>query len=170
MFGPWFARIGNLAKLDLEQNIIYPGRGNAVHLAIDQENVKNRQSLEFPLPAESVELMERYLREFRPLLAPAGSTALFPGGKGLPKTTRTLRQQITDTVHYYTGLRVNPHLFRHAMGKLFLDANPGQYEVLRRVYGHKSIYTTSRYYTGQETAAAVRLFDHTILRLRKERV
>jgi integrase len=161
-------RIGNLVRLDLEQNVIYPGRGNAMHLVIDPENVKNRQSLDFPLPEESIELVDRYLREFRPHLAPPGSTALFPGDKGLPKTTRTLRKQISNTVHSYTGLRMHPHLFRHAMAKLYLDANPGEYEVVRLVFGHKSINTTSRFYTGLETAAAVRLFDKTILGLRKE--
>ena len=64
-------------------------------------------------------------------------------------------------------MRVHPHLFRHIAAKLYLDANPGSYEVMRRVLGHRSIETTTAFYTGLETAAAVRHFDATILKLRK---
>jgi integrase len=65
-------------------------------------------------------------------------------------------------------LRVHPHLFRHIAAKLFLDGNPGSYEIIRRVLGHRSIDTTTGFYTGLETAAAVRHFDKTILNLRRE--
>jgi hypothetical protein len=161
-------RIGNLVALDIERNIICPGRGKAMHIVIQSEEVKNRELLEFPLPEESVELVERYLREFWPRLAPRGSSALFPGNGGRPKTTRTLRKQISETVHFYTGMRMHPHLFRHAVAKLYLDDNPGSYEVVRRVLGHKSINTTIGFYIGGETASAVRLLDKTILGLRKQ--
>jgi integrase len=62
---------------------------------------------------------------------------------------------------------VHPHLFRHISAKLYLDAKPGAYEVVRRVLGHRSIDTTTAFYTGLETSAAVRHFDQTILDLRK---
>ena len=129
--------------------------------------MKNGEPLEYPLPPGSVALIERYLAQFRPALAPAGSTALFPGGSQGCKHGNTLREQIADAVFAHTGMRVNPHLFRHIAAKLFLDANPGSYEVMRRVLGHRSIETTTAFYTGLETAAAVRHFDATILKLRK---
>jgi len=62
---------------------------------------------------------------------------------------------------------MNAHLFRHATAKIYLDGNPGGYEVVRRVLGHCSIDTTTAYYTGLETAAAARHFDDTMLKLRK---
>jgi integrase len=65
-------------------------------------------------------------------------------------------------------LRVHPHLFRHLGAKLYLDANPGEYETVRRVLGHRSLQTTIDFYTGLETPAAVRHFDKTILNLRIE--
>jgi len=65
------------------------------------------------------------------------------------------------------GMRMHPHLFRHATAKLFLDANPGAYEVVRRVLGHRSIDTTTSFYTGLETASAVRHFDELLLRIRR---
>jgi integrase len=140
-----------------------------MHLVIEPEEVKNRELLEFPLPEESIALLERYLQELRPHLAPGGSTALFPGREGRPKTTRTLRKQISDTIHFYTGLRMHPHLFRHARAKLYLAEKPNEYETVRRFSAHKSIATTTRYYVEWETISAVRLFDELILGLRKDR-
>ena len=66
----------------------------------------------------------------------------------------------------YTGLEMPPHRFRHAIAKIFLDQNPGQYEVVRQFLGHKSIATTIRFYAGAETAAAARHLHTTILKIR----
>ena len=160
-------RISNLAALDLERHLVRPNRARgAMHLVIPAEQVKNGEPIEFPLPPPTVALLERYRAEFRPLLAPPGSTALFPGRGGGPKTRHTLGLRISRTVFAHTGIRMHPHLFRHATAKLFLDANPGAFEVVRRVLGHRSMETTRNFYTGCETAAAVRHFDQTILRRR----
>jgi hypothetical protein len=158
-------RISNLARLDLERHLVRPGRGKGLHIVIEPEEVKNREPLEYPLPAESVQLIECYLRYYRSYLAPLSSTALFPGRGGGPKNPQALGLQICQTIRDHTGLLVHPHLFRHIAGKLYLDANPGAYEVIRRVLGHRSIDTTTSFYTGLETAAAVRHFDD-ILKLR----
>jgi integrase len=160
-------RINNLVNLDVDRHLVRPARHQpGLHIVIGGEEVKNGEPLEFPLPAESAGLIDRYLREFRPRLTRGGSTALFPGRGAAPKALNVLRQQIIGVVFKYTGLRVNPHLFRHIGAKSFLDAHPGQHEVPRRVLGHRSIETTTTFYTGCETAAAVRHFDETILKLR----
>jgi integrase len=160
-------RIANLSRLDIERHLIRPSpASNTLHIVIDSDETKNREPLEYPLPAGTITLIERYLAQFRPVLAPAGGTALFPGGCQGRKHGNTLREQIAEAVFTHTGMRVHPHLFRHIAAKLFLDANPGSYEVMRRVLGHRSIDTTTAFYTGLETAAAVRHFDATILKLR----
>jgi integrase len=160
-------RISNLAQLDLEQHLVRSGRGKELHLVLEPEDVKNDEPLEYPLPPESVALIELYLEQFRPRLCLPGCTALFPGRGGGSKSLNALRDQISKAIHRHTGMRMHPHLFRHAGAKLFLDANPGSYEVVRRVLGHRSLNTTTTFYTGLETARAVRHFDDTILKLRK---
>jgi integrase len=161
-------RVGNLSTLDIERHLIRPSRtANTLHIVINSDETKNREPLEYPLPPGSIELIERYLARFRPALAPAGGSALFPGGSNGCKHGNSLRQQIGAAVFAHTGMRVHPHLFRHIAAKLFLDDNPGSYEVIRQVLGHRSIETTTAFYTGLETAAAVRHFDQTILKLRK---
>jgi integrase len=161
-------RIGNLAALDIERHLVRPGRvDGGLHIVIEGDEVKNDEPLEFPLPPGSVRLIEHYLDKHRPALAPFTNTALFPTARGT-KSDATLREQIIAVVHRHTGLRVNPHLFRHIAAKLYLDAHPGGYELIRRLLGHVSIETTIAFYTGLETAAAVRHFDATILKLREE--
>ena len=63
---------------------------------------------------------------------------------------------------------MNPHLFRHATAKLYLRVNKGDYETVRRVLAHRSIVTTTKFYTGLVTAPAVRHFDEIILKQRKD--
>ena len=162
-------RLGNLCALDLEQNLVRPGRGKQLHLVIEATDVKNRHALEFPLPPQSIELVERYLREFRPHLAAPGCTALFPGRSGGSKGTNTLGGQISKTIRSYTGIKMHPHLFRHVTAKIYLDANPGGYEVVQA--GARASFDRHHhrlFLTGQETAAAIRHFDHTILEVAQE--
>jgi len=123
-----------------------------------------RADLDFELPEESADLIRWYVGNIR--RASPDDRFLFPGANSSHKSTSTLRIQITTTVLKYTGLRINPHLFRHIGAKLFLDVNPGAYEVMRRVFGHASIDSTTRAYTGFETGAATRQFDATIAKLR----
>jgi integrase len=162
-------RATNLAGLHIERHIQRSRAGNngVVHLVIPGAEVKNSQDLEFPLPPETVRLLDLYLRDFHPMLSEAPSPWLFPGrDAGAHKAVMTLGQQITIHVFKATGLHVNLHLFRHVAAKLYLDRNPGGYEVVRRHLGHRSMDTTTRFYAGMETAAASRHFDEEILKLR----
>ena len=145
-------RLKNLAGLDLNKNLI--ARGKRLYLVIAGSDTKNLEPIDFELPAETVELLSWYVREYRPCLLKQPSDALFPGTRGRAKSSGILATQISRTVLKYTGLKMNVHLFRHAGGKIFLDACPGQYEVMRRVLSHRSIATTTSFYAGAETRAA----------------
>ena len=163
-------------RVILPRHVLEPGVGdffNSLCAAPANEPARGARATEaarqaeYPLPPQSVALIDRYLTHFRPILTTGGSTALFPGRSGAPQHPNALREQICNAVFEHLGVRVNPHLFRHIAAKLFLDANPGSYEVMRRVLGHRSVETTTAFYTGLETPAAVRHFDATILKLRK---
>jgi site-specific recombinase XerD len=94
---------------------------------------------------------------------------LFVGEDGVsPKAQNTLSLQIKDTIKHYTGLTVNPHLFRHIMAYAYLNENPGAYQVLRLIYGHKSVETTVNSYSGAETKSAQAHFDKVVHDLREK--
>jgi integrase len=69
----------------------------------------------------------------------------------------------------HTGLEMNPRLFRRFAAKLFLDRNPGDYETVRRLLGHKTIETTIRFYAGFETKAATKHYQGVVMGLRAAR-
>ena len=166
IFAP--VRISNLASIDVTRHLITVSNASkTVHLRFPADEVKNRLYLEFPLPEDTRELIELYRKAALPLLGERHSPFLFPGKiPGRPMTNAGLGQNIKQMVHRFTGLEMPPHRFRHAIGKIFLDQHPGQYEVVRRLLGHKNIATTIVFYAGAEGAAAARHYHQTILGLR----
>jgi integrase len=158
-------RIKNLADLDLGRHLIE--RGRRLYLIIPEVEVKNGEPIEFELPTETVDVVAWYVREHRPVLLVEPTDALFPRKSGRSKSPAALGTQISSTMFKFTGLKINPHLFRHIAGKLFLDARPGQYEVVRRVLGHRSIATTTSVYAGAETRAAGQHFAAVIAERRR---
>ena len=162
-------RIQNLASIELKRHVLEVGtRGDrAVHLLFEAAEVKNANDLEFPLMPESVKLLDHYLVHWRPLLLTGPSPFLFPGKRAdRPKGNGMLSMQIRKLVHELTRLDMPAHRFRHAAAKIFLDRNPGQYEVVRQLLGHKDIKTTISRYAGAESASAARHYAKTILGIR----
>jgi integrase len=163
-------RIGNLAGLDLERNILRTrsrGRG-LVHLVVSDKEVKNAVRIEAVLPSVTVKLLDLYIERYRPLLMRCPSSFLFPNTSGGPKSRNMLGLQITKFVRRECGLQVNAHLFRHIGAAHYLNNHPGEYGLVQLVLGHTSEETTKRAYCGTETAAAMRHFDEHVLRLRAE--
>ena len=159
-------RLGNLSRLDMRKNLI--ARGNRVYLVVPEGDTKNNEPVDFELPAETVDIVAWYIRDYRPHLVRAPTDALFPGEGSGPKAAYGLGPQIKAAVFRFTGLKVNAHLFRHAGAKIFLDQRPGQYEVVRQVLRHRSIETTTSFYAGAETRSAGQHFARVINRLREE--
>ena len=163
-------RLKNLVGLHIDHHIQRTRASDGtVHLVIPGEQVKNGEPLDYCLPRETTELLDIYLRDFRPRLCTPENPWLFPGrAANRPKSDHTFSVQLKRFIQNETGLEVHVHLFRHLAAKLFLDQNPGQYESVRRHLGHRSMETTLRAYAGMETAAASRHFDATILKLRHQ--
>jgi integrase len=152
-------RLGNLVALDLDRHLVRLGRArDQLHIVFAEAEVKNDIALDHPLPGESAALIAQDVETYLPVLAGPGNRALFPGVSGGSKSMNTLRGQIIATVFRYVGVRVHPHLFRHLAGKVHLDAHPGEHGVVSRLLAHKSMETVLSYYSGMETAAAVRHF------------
>lgn len=162
-------RISNLASIRPGVNLLMPrDRSGPTLLYFAAAQTKNSQELEYELPAESAELIRRFLKDYHRRLAPGGSDYLFPRLDGREKSSSTLGRRITLTIRRHLGCDVHPHLLRHLGAKQHLEAHPGEYEVVRRVLGHKSIDTTTQYYTGMETIAAARQFDSSLLARRRK--
>lgn len=159
-------RISNLAGIRLDQHLLRVGRG--LHLVIPGQEVKNSEPLEFVLPSSTVALLELYLKQARPRLCEASSVHLFPGKVDGHQQPNHMSAQLAKLTATEIGVRITAHQFRHLAGFLFLRQNPGCYEVVRQLLGHRSITTTMKFYAGMERDAAMRLYDDFLQQRRKE--
>jgi integrase len=157
-------RLGNLASIRLGENLIKPGgpRSN-FWLIFPKYDVKNRVPLQFKLDEVVTAIVNEYVHDFRPALM-RGSNAdwLFPGKTGEHKEKISFSTQIVDKVQESTGLRITVHQFRHAAGALILKHRPGEYELVRRILGHKSVQTTMNFYLDLETTQASEIFTDIV--------
>ncbi|WP_397582204.1 tyrosine-type recombinase/integrase [Sphingorhabdus sp.] len=159
-------RNANLCAIDIHRHL-KPQR-KEVHLVISESETKNRNPVDFNIPPYALEILRWYMTEYRPYLVREPTDALFPGRNGKHKTAHTLGVQIKDTVFEFTGHTFNVHLFRHFAGKVFLDQQPGNYEVVRQVLGHKRLDTTTSFYSGAEAKRASAMFNNVVDTLRAQ--
>ena len=152
-------RIGNLVSLRIGENLSRPaGPNGPIHIVIPSYDVKNNIDLEFPLPIPVTRIIDEYLLHHRVRLTDLHNDYLFPAREEGHKDQRTLSQQIGDQVWKHAGIRMTPHQFRHAAAAIILDNDPGNYELVRRVLGHRNIQTTTNFYTGLESIDAAKHF------------
>ncbi len=155
----------NLVDLRLDEHVIRAG--GRTFIVIPADDVKNDYELDYPIPAESAALLDFYVKHLLPLFGPNPERFLFPGViPGSPKSHEQFGRFFTKVIKEETGLHVYPHLMRHFGANLYLKENPGAFETVRRVLGHKSLTTTTRSYTNLDDEAAVRMFDQVILGIR----
>jgi integrase len=157
-------RLANLVTIELGQNLIKPGGLNTPYwLVFPDYDVKNRVDLNFRFDQPLTDLIDEYIHDFRPaLLRGANASWLFPGENGRPKVKLTFSKLITDRIQKAVGLRITVHQFRHAAAAIYLKHNPGDYETVRRLLGHRDIQTTVRFYCGLETVQATEQFGKLI--------
>jgi Phage integrase family len=158
-------RLANLSAIRLGANLIKPGGLNSNYwLVFPDYDVKNRVKLEYPLEQYLTHLIDEYVHDFRPaLLRGRNENWLFPGQGGAAKGKICLSGQITERIHTATGLRMTVHQFRHAAGALILQRRPGDYELVRRLLGHRNVQTTNNCYIGLENIQASEIFSQIVM-------
>ena len=158
-------RIGNLSRLHMTNDLRWSAlsdRGQLV-LDIDGAEVKNGQTLSFPLPAECADLIKLYISKYRPLLVAGPNPFLFPSNvSSRPKRADTLGKQLSRLIRQSIGLEVNPHLYRHLVHLVVLSRFPGAYAMISRILGHKSLQTAISNYAGEDIAIAMRAYQQLI--------
>lgn len=155
-------RVRSLAFLQIDKHFHRPGDGR-VFLVLEEEDTKTGQPIEFELPRDVIIKLDAHLKMRCPYLCPTGTRFLFPQRDGLkPVHPTVLAGRISKRIHKVTGLEVNAHLFRHFAVMIWLDANPGGYEVARRLMGHSEVSHTINMYSGLEISSATRAFSDLV--------
>lgn len=157
-------RIGDIQRLRVDEHLVFldADRRTPSHIHVPDGSSKTGEPISWPLAASTRQLLGPWLARHRGVLAPPGSGYLFPGESGGMLSMSALRAAFQKTVAHRLGLDIYPHASRHLGAYLFLKANPGQYEMVRRILGHRSVETTIRFYCGLETDAAAQAFDKVV--------
>ena len=161
-------RAKNLAALDIDEHFDFVSQAQT-HIEIKGVDVKNDADLSYVLGPRFMRLYRLYVDVYLPLLRKgSNSSALFISRNGLVKSPAALGSQVQAFIKAQTGLYVNIHLFRHLAGYIFLLHNPGQYEPVRQLLGHKDIRTTTNFYVGLEDEAIFKSYSAILERLMTE--
>jgi integrase len=158
-------RIENLRSIRLDRNI--RRSAGKVYLEFRDAETKNEVELTHELPPETVELLDRFVGESRPLLPGQAGPYLFPGISGGPRSDSAMRNAVSEPLRKHAGIVINPHLYRHAIGKIIIERNPEMYVAFSRHLGHRSIDTTLGSYLGTETRAASRRINRLLDKARE---
>jgi len=158
-------RLANLVAIKLGINLIKPGGPDSNYwLTFPDYDVKNRVRLEYPLEQDLTRMIDEYVHDFRPIvLRGRNDDWLFPGQRGGAKSDTLFSGQIKQRIYQTTGLRMTVHQFRHAAGALIFQSRPGEYELVRRLLGHRNVQTTINAYIGVENIHASKIFSKIVM-------
>jgi integrase len=157
-------RLANLNGLEMGRHIrpVRHGRHTTFHIVIPAEEMKAARPFESILPAETAALLDTYLIKYRPRIAGGKGPYLFPGRGGARRAESQFGAQISRFISRETGLKMNPHLFRHLCGLLYLLRHPDDIETVRQLLGHASVRTTLKFYAQLSTVFAFLKWDEIL--------
>ena len=151
----------SLAELRLDTHLRRIGSGYV--LALQGENTKSGQSLEFPVPEPLVPYLIRYLEHYR-LLFPhrQDEQALWLSAKGGALTGHAIYVRMCRRTETAFGTAIHPHLFRDIAATTIAREAPENLAVARDLLTHSNVETTLRHYSQAKTIDAARKFTAAI--------
>jgi integrase len=164
-------RMQNLSSLRFDKHLYWPqGRRKPALLTFMGDETKNDVPIEREIPTVLAERLQVYRSEIAPAVIGERPDAVFVTFRGKPRSREAIKIAIEKTVLRYLGLKITPHQFRHLAAKINLDANPGAYELVRQLLGHKNLKTTVNNYCGRDTRRAARAHAELLMKLRESKL
>ena len=159
-------RLQNLADLTFDTHLfLNAGAGATSTLELSNGEVKNKMDLAFDVPPHLTKMLLEYRDRIAPKIIGHRPERLFVNRDGTPKSSRSVATLIRTYAKKRAGIALSPHQFRHLSAKVLLDAQPGAFETVRQLLGHKNDQTTVNAYAGIDSRRAARHHQHLIERL-----
>ena len=156
-------RMQNLAALEFDTHLFMHGGPRAIStLELPASEVKNRTELAFDIPPPVAKMLFEYRDHLAPKIIGHRPTRVFVNADGSPKNQGTVACLIMTYLRKWAGIELTPHQFRHLSAKVLLDAEPGAFEIVKQLLGHKSIATTVGAYAGIDSRRAARRHQYLV--------
>jgi integrase len=153
----------NLAVLTFDVHLFLRAEARATStLELPAGEVKNKEALAFDIPPSVAKMLIEYRERIAPKVIRHRPDRLFVNVDGTPKSQATVAWLITTYLRKKAGVVLTGHQFRHLSAKVLLDAEPGSFETVRQLLGHKSLKTTVGAYTGIDSRRAARHHQHLV--------
>jgi integrase len=158
-------RLRNLAELRFDVHVfLKPGAHATSSLEIPAPEVKNKTDVAFDIPHCTAKMLIEYRDRIAPKIVGHRPDRLFVNADGSPKSQAAVARLIKTYAKRRAGIALTSHQFRHLSAKVLLDAEPGSFETVRQLLGHKSLKTTVGAYAGIDSRRAARHHQHLIER------
>jgi integrase len=153
----------NLVSLTFDVHLFVRAEKNAISsLEIAAPEVKNKTDMAFDIPRRTAKMLIEYRDRIAPKIIGYRPDRLFVNANGSPKGQATVAWLIKTYARRRAGIVLTSHQFRHLSAKVLLDAEPGSFETVRQLLGHKSLKTTVGAYAGIDSRRAARHHQHLI--------
>jgi integrase len=144
--------------------------GEEWRLIFDESEMKSGRPFEIAIPRDVVPILERFLREVRPMfLGAEDHDALWVSSKGCPLWLESISSLIAKRTEAAFGCRIPPHRFRHCAASTIAVIDPSQIEIAAGLLDHASLRTTSDHYILARAIGASRLYAKVIAELTPKR-
>ena len=156
-------RLQNLSDLAFDTHLFIRAGSSAIStLELSNGEVKNKTELAFDIPPRVVKMLLEYRDRIAPRIIGHRPARLFVKADGTPKGARSVARLIAFYAKTHGGIVLSPHQFRHLSARVLLDAQPGAFETVRQILGHKNAKTTVNAYAGIDSRRAARHHQHLI--------
>jgi integrase len=156
-------RLQNLVPLTFDVHLFVRAEANATSsLEIVASEVKNKTDMAFDIPRRTAKMLIEYRDRIAPKIIGRRPDRLFVNADGSPKSQATVAWLIKTYARRRAGIVLTSHQFRHLSAKVLLDAEPGSFETVKQLLGHKSLKTTVGAYAGIDSRRAARHHQHLI--------
>jgi len=150
-------RLQNLATLAFDVHLFMSESSRATSsLELPASEVKNRSESAFDIPPVVAKMLIEYRNHIAPKVIGRRPDRLFVNADGTPKNQWSVAWLIRTYLKRRLGIVFSAHQFRHLSAKVALLAEPGNFETVRQLLGHKSLQTTVAAYAGIDSRRAAR--------------
>ena len=161
----------NLAQIEIGQNL--QRTGDVYWLFFDAHDMKNRRSMEFPLPRQLTQPIQHYMDDVRPELREQHGRwktdvgdLLWVGEGGSEMKGGRISARICQRTEERFSHPINPHLFRDAAATSIAELDPEHVEMIMAILGHASLATSEAHYNHAGSLEAARRLQHVVAELR----